>query len=135
MKGTAEDAWVVAQGEQVTRYWGKYRQVLITNYRDFVLIGQDAEGKPVKLETYRLAPSEGQFWNAANLAKTTADRVSESFHEFLKRVLLNTAVIATRRKSPGSLPPTRGKTKFRTEEGRIFRHLPLSAPHSRKRSA
>src|SRR5579884_1873900 len=38
VKGTSEDAWVVAQGEQVTRYWGKYRQVLVTNYRDFVLI-------------------------------------------------------------------------------------------------
>ena len=83
VKGTAEDAWVVADGEQVTRYWGKYRQVLVTNYRDFVLIGQDAEGRPTKLETYRLALSEKQFWKAANLAKATAARLSESFEEFL----------------------------------------------------
>jgi hypothetical protein len=95
VKGTGQDAWVVAEKEQVTRYWGKYRQVLVTNYRDFVLIGQDSEGKPVKLETYRLAPSESQFWKAATLAKESADRLSGSFEEFLKRVLLNTAMLAT----------------------------------------
>ena len=60
----------MADGPQVTRYWGKYRQVLVTNYRDFVLVGQDIEGKPTKLETYRLAPTEVQFWKAASLAKT-----------------------------------------------------------------
>ncbi|HEV3261863.1 MAG TPA: hypothetical protein VG013_33745 [Gemmataceae bacterium] len=57
-------AWVVADGEQVSRYWGKYRQVLVTNYRDFVLVGQDPEGRPVKLETYRVAANESAFWAA-----------------------------------------------------------------------
>jgi hypothetical protein len=83
VKGAHEDAWVVADGEQVTRYWGKYRQVLVTNYRDFVLVGQDAEGKSTKLETYRLAPSESLFWKAANTEKATAARLSGSFQEFL----------------------------------------------------
>jgi len=55
VKGTGEDAWVVADGQQVSRYWGKYRQVLVTNYRDFVLVGQDVEGKPTKLDTPRRA--------------------------------------------------------------------------------
>ncbi len=120
VKGTAEDAWVVAQGEQVTRYWGKYRQVLVTNYRDFVLIGQDAEGKPVKLETYRLAPSENQFWKNANLAKESAERLSESFHEFLKRVLLNTAMLATPEEVAWFLASYAREAKFRVEEG----HMP-----------
>ncbi len=123
VKGTSEDAWVVAQGEQVTRYWGKYRQVLVTNYRDFVLIGQDAEGKPVKLETYRLAPSESQFWKAANLAKESAERLSESFHEFLKRVLLNTAMLATPEEVAWFLASYAREAKFRVEEG----HLPALA--------
>src|SRR5208282_4325223 len=95
VKSTKDDAWVTAEGEQVSRYWGKYRQVLVTNYRDFVLVGQDAEGKATKLETYRLAPSESQFWKAANTEKATAARLSGSFQEFLKRVLLNTAMLAT----------------------------------------
>jgi hypothetical protein len=55
VKSTGDDAWVTAAGVQVTRYWGRYRQVLVTNYRDFVLVGQDPAGQPVKLETYRLA--------------------------------------------------------------------------------
>jgi hypothetical protein len=37
----------------VTRYLGKYRQVLASNYRDFVLVGKDAEGDQGKLNSYR----------------------------------------------------------------------------------
>src|SRR5258708_5612536 len=40
-KGTKDDAWVTAESEQVSKYWKEYRQVLVTNYRDFVLVGQD----------------------------------------------------------------------------------------------
>ena len=43
-KPPSDDAWVTAQGEQVTRYWGTDRTVLVTNCRDFVLVGRDAEG-------------------------------------------------------------------------------------------
>jgi len=123
VKGTQEDAWVVADGEQVTRYWGKYRQVLVTNYRDFVLIGQDAEGKPTKLETYRLSASEIQFWKAANTEKATAARLSGSFQEFLKRVLLNTAMLATPEEVAWFLASYAREAKFRVEEG----HLPALA--------
>src|SRR5574340_1747816 len=58
VKSTKDDAWVTAEGKQVSGYWGKYRQVLVTNYRDSLFVAQDAEGKPVKLESYRLAASE-----------------------------------------------------------------------------
>jgi hypothetical protein len=46
IKPTSDDAWVTAEGEQVSRYWGKYRLVLVTNYRDFVIVGQDPFGRP-----------------------------------------------------------------------------------------
>ena len=72
IKPTSSDAWLTADGEQVSRYWGKYRQVLVTNYRDFVFVGQDATNKPVKLETYRLAENEADFWNATAHPKKTA---------------------------------------------------------------
>ncbi|MBL8230783.1 MAG: N-6 DNA methylase [Bryobacterales bacterium] len=123
VKGTAEDAWVVADGKQVSRYWGKYRQVLVTNYRDFVLIGQDGEGNPIKLETYRLAPSEAEFWKAANLAQLSAQRLSESFHEFLKRVLLSTASLSSPEEVAWFLASYAREAKFRVEEG----HLPALA--------
>ena len=53
VKSTKDDAWVTADGDQVTRYLGKYRQVLVTNYRDFILLGQDTEVDQVKLHAYR----------------------------------------------------------------------------------
>ena len=123
IKATSEDAWVVADGPQVTRYWGKYRQVLVTNYRDFVLVGQDIEGKPTKLETYRLAPDEAQFWKAANLATKTAERLGPSFEEFLKRVLLSTATLASPQDVAWFLASYAREAKFRTDEG----HLPALA--------
>jgi len=123
IKATSEDAWVVADGPQVTRYWGKYRQVLVTNYRDFVLVGQDIEGKPTKLETYRLAPNEAQFWKAANVATKTAERLAPSFEEFLKRVLLSTATLANPQDVAWFLASYAREAKFRTDEG----HLPALA--------
>src|SRR5258706_1239203 len=60
-KATDNDAFVTAEGDQVTKYWHKYGQVLVTNYRDFVLLGRDLEGRPVKLGCYRLAVDEDSF--------------------------------------------------------------------------
>jgi hypothetical protein len=53
VKSTKDDALVTADGGQVTRYLEKYRQVLVTNYRDFVLAGQDAEVDQAKLDAHR----------------------------------------------------------------------------------
>lgn len=91
VKPTSDDAWVTADGEQVTRYWGKYRQVLVTNLRDFVFVGQDPSGKPVKLGGYRLADSEEKFWHAAAHAKKTTALHGAMFVEFAKRAMLHAA--------------------------------------------
>ena len=94
VKATSDDAWLTADGEQVSRYWNKYRQVLVTNYRDFVFVGQDLQGKPVKLETYRLADSEADFWRAAAHPTKVSDLHERSFIEFAKRAMLHAAPIA-----------------------------------------
>jgi hypothetical protein len=94
VKGTKDDAWVTADGEQVSRYWGKYGQVLVTNYRDFVLVGKDADGRPAKLETFRLAPNAKAFWEAAAHPHTMAQRLGERFTEYVKRVMLHAASLA-----------------------------------------
>ena len=57
VKSPADDAWLTAEGRQASRYWGRYRLVLVTNARDFVLVGEDAGGSPTTLETLRLASS------------------------------------------------------------------------------
>ncbi|MBW4493777.1 MAG: N-6 DNA methylase [Oscillatoria princeps RMCB-10] len=95
VKGTNNEVEVVAKSEGVYRYWHKYRQVLVTNYRDFVLVGQDANGKPVQLETYRLAESEADFWAKAANPRQFAEQRGDSFIEYLKRVMLYAAPLAT----------------------------------------
>jgi Type ISP C-terminal specificity domain/N-6 DNA Methylase len=94
VKPTSDDAWVTADGEQVTRYRGKYRQVLVTNLRDFVFVSQDAFGQPVKLEGYRLADSEKEFWQTAAHAKKTTALHGPMFVEFAKRAMLHAAPLA-----------------------------------------
>jgi hypothetical protein len=95
VKPTKDDAWVTAEAKQVTKYWNRYRQVLVTNYRDFVLVGQDAESNPAILETYRLADSEKAFWQAAATPRSAAEKQNDRFVEYLERVMRHGAPIAT----------------------------------------
>jgi hypothetical protein len=66
VKPWTDDAWAVAAGAQVGRYLARYRLVLVTNYRQFVLVGLDDAGRPAPLESYSLAGSPAEF--AAALA-------------------------------------------------------------------
>ncbi len=95
VKPTSNDAWVTAEGGQVTRYWGKYRKVLVTNYRDFLLIGQDRTGKASKLESFRLAASDDEFWKLAAHPRKLANEKGPALTEYLKRVMLyETRIVA-----------------------------------------
>jgi len=94
VKSTKDDAWITADGKQVSGYWGQYRQVLVTNYRDFVLVGQDAEGKFAKLESFRLADSEKAFWAAAVHPRSLAEKIGARFEEYLLRVMRHAAQLA-----------------------------------------
>ena len=91
VKGTADDVELTAQGDQVTKYSGKYRQILVTNYRDFILIGNDSRGKIKRLESFRLAESESDFWSATALSHKTAKEIGQRFINYLKRVMLHSA--------------------------------------------
>lgn len=93
-KGTADDAEKTARGEQVGKYWARYRQVLVTNFRDFLLVGSDVDGNQKTLETYHLAASEEEFWRSTMHPKKTAEALGEGFLEFLERVLRYQAPIA-----------------------------------------
>ena len=61
VKPAGGDAWLTADSAQVSRYWELYRLALVTNTRDFVLLGEDQQGNPAKLETFRLADSAADF--------------------------------------------------------------------------
>ena len=94
VKGVGDDAWLTADGEQVSRYWGRYRLVLVTNTRDFVLLGEDAAGRPAKLETFQLADSAGAFDRRLEKPRAFAHDVGTGLGEYLSRVLSHRAVLA-----------------------------------------
>jgi len=94
VKGTSDDAWVTSESEQVSRYWRRYSQVLVTNYRDFVFVGRATDGNPIKLESYRLARSEKEFWSACAHPRKAADEHNLLFDEFLRRTMRHAAPLS-----------------------------------------
>jgi SAM-dependent methyltransferase len=94
VKAPREGARGVALGKQSTRYLAHYRQVLITNLREFILVGHDLDGNPAILEKYELADSEANFWKAAAHPRKTDEVHGARFAEYLKRVMLHAAPLA-----------------------------------------
>ena len=91
VKAADDDAWLTAAGDQVSRYWGRYRLVLVTNTRDFVLVGEDAAGRPAKLETFRLAASAAEFAQRLESPRAFAGEVGAGLGEYLCRALAHRA--------------------------------------------
>ena len=93
VKPVGDDAWVTASSEQVSRYWDRYRLVLVTNTRDFVMLGEDAEGNPVKLEAFRLAGTQYEFESRLERPRALARDVGASLGEYLCRSLSHPATL------------------------------------------
>ena len=89
-----DDAWLTADGDQVSRYWERYRLVLVTNTRDFVLLGEDAQGNPARLETFRLAESAAKFEGRLQQPRAFANSAGPALAEYLGRALAHRAVLA-----------------------------------------
>ena len=94
VKSADDDAWLTADSDQVSRYWGRYRLVLVTNTHDFVLIGEDAEGRTAKLESFRLADSAEEFDRLLQTPRAFARRVGPGLGEYLCRALSHRAALA-----------------------------------------
>ena len=95
VKGTGDAAEAIAASPQVAKYLERYGQVLVTNLRDFVLVGRGADGASTPLESYRLAASEAAFWAATTEPHALAEEHGERFVEYLKRVMLHAAPLAS----------------------------------------
>ncbi len=93
VKGANDDAWLTAESVQVSGYWGLYRQVLVTNTRDFVLMGEDAQGNPARLETFRLARSAADFDARLQHPRSFASAVGPGLAEYLGRAMSHRATI------------------------------------------
>ena len=93
VKSADDDAWLTAESGQVSRYWNKYRLVLVTNTRDFVLLGEDAEGRPARLETFRLADSADAFESRLQTPRRFANEAGPALGEYLCRALSHRAAL------------------------------------------
>ena len=87
VKGVTDDAWLTAQSHQVSRYWGRYKLVLVTNLHDFILVGEDGASRPAELETFRLAENADDFWRRLEQPRAFAREVGTGLGEYLARAL------------------------------------------------
>ena len=99
VKAPSDNAWLTAESSQVSGYWDKYRLVLVTNTRDFVLLGEDAHGNSAKLETFSLADTEDEFESGLLKPRAFARRVGAGLGEYLCRTLSHRATLS----EPGDL--------------------------------
>ena len=91
VKSVDDDAWLTADGDQVSRYWDRYRLVLVTNLRDFLLVGEDEAGRPVKCESIRLADSADEFLGNLDNRRGLPGEVGTGLGEYLVRALSHRA--------------------------------------------
>ena len=94
VKSSKDDAWLIAESDQVSRYWDLYRLVLVTNTRDFVLLGEDAAGRPAKLESFRIAASDAEFEHLLQTPRASAGKLGSGLWEYLSRALSHRAALA-----------------------------------------
>ena len=94
VKSATDNAELTATGTQVSRYWSRYRLVLVTNTRDFVLVGEDPAGHPVTLETFQLADSAETFNRLLETPRAFAHGVGAGLGEYLARALSHRARLA-----------------------------------------
>ena len=86
-KKPGDDVIAIADTAQVSEYWSRYNQVLVTNYREFLLLGRDEGGKPIRHEYYLLAATEKEFWNTptAAMVGVHGDRLLDFLIRCLRR--------------------------------------------------
>ena len=78
----------------MSRYWGRYRLVLVTNLRDFVLVGENGTGELAKLETFRLASSVDEFRERLQRPRAFAREAGAGLGEYIARALSHRATLA-----------------------------------------
>lgn len=79
---------------QVARYLANYGLVLVTNYRDFVLLGHDAAGRAEIRERFSFGCQDAAAFFALARAERRPTGLASRFAEFLQRVLLHQAPLA-----------------------------------------
>jgi hypothetical protein len=88
------DIGVKLQSRQVKLYLAKYGLVLVTNYRDFALLGRDAQGQAERREAFSFGCADAASFFALARSTRRPAGLAARFAEFLARVLLHQAPLA-----------------------------------------
>ncbi len=94
VKPADDDPQAPAVREQAARYWARYRLVLVTNLREFTLIGPGADGAETTLEAFRLAASGADFDRRLQRPRAFARDAGAALGEYLCRALAHGAALA-----------------------------------------
>jgi hypothetical protein len=119
VKGTGENLKATAKSQQVAKYLKRYGQVLLTNYREFMLLGNSGDGKPIVLEPFSLAPDERAFWRAVEDPLKLAEEQGERFADYLKRVMLRGAPLTEPEDVAWFLASYAREARFRIERSKV----------------
>ena len=94
VKSVHGDTHAAQVREQTSRYWGRYRLVLVTNLREFTLIGPDAAGREESLEAFCVATTDTEFDRRLEQPRAFARDVGAGLSEYLCRALSHRAALA-----------------------------------------
>jgi hypothetical protein len=93
VKSVADDSLFNGTPAQLTKYFGAYGLVLVTNLRAFQLVGQGVDGSATRLEGFKLADTPADFWALVQTPKKSAQSVGLGFVEYVRRALTQTVAL------------------------------------------
>ena len=94
MKPVADDAWLTAKSNQISKYFEAYRLVIVTNLRDFLVVGEQPEsGRLEKREHFSLAKDAASFWELVSTPRKSGEQIGRAFGEYLKRALTQSVAL------------------------------------------
>ena len=93
VKSAREDTQTGIVRDQVRRYWDRYRLVLVTNLREFALVGPDPDGRETTLESFCLAESADDLHRKLEKPRVFARDIGPGLGEYLSRALSHRAAI------------------------------------------
>ena len=94
VKSSQEDTAVDRVREQVARYRSRYGLVLVTNFREFSLVGTQGGGEATEFESYTLASCDEAFDQQLAKPRAFARKEGTRLGEYLGRALSHQATIA-----------------------------------------
>lgn len=93
-KGLDRDIRQVARSSQVHRYLQRYGKVVITTYREFLVVSLGEDDRASEGELLTLASSSEAFWDLAHSAGSLDQELEERFEAYLKRALMGDAQVS-----------------------------------------